>query len=53
MGLGNLGLSEISVVDVLGDFNGGDIELSGGSNNVSLVNATERNTVDLEGTFKQ
>jgi hypothetical protein len=52
LGLSFLGLSEISVVDVLRDFNGSDIKLGGGGNNVSLVNATKRNTVDLEGTFK-
>ena len=41
---------EVGVVDFLRDGDTGDIDLGGGSNNVRLVNTTDGDTVNLEGT---
>merc|ERR1712098_385807 len=44
---------EVGVVDFLRDGDTGDIDLGGGSNNVRLVNTTDGDTVNLEGTRDQ
>jgi hypothetical protein len=43
-----LGLLEVSIVDVLGDSDLGNVELGLGGQDVGLVNTAKRNTVDLE-----
>ena len=45
-GLGSLGLGEVGVVDGLGDRDGGDVDLGGGSDNVGLADSSEWDTVD-------
>lgn len=47
--LGGLGLDEVGVVDGLGDLDVGDLNLGRGGDNVSLRDATEGDTVELEG----
>lgn len=43
--LARLGLGEVSVVDGLGDLDGGDVDLGRGGNNVSLRDAAKGNAV--------
>lgn len=48
-GLGSLGLGEVGVVDGLGDRDGRDVDLGGGSDNVGLADSSEWDTVDPDG----
>lgn len=48
--LGSLLLVEVGVVDLLIDFDVRDVDLGRGGNDVSLVDTSDGNTVDLEGT---
>jgi hypothetical protein len=45
------GLLEVSIVELSVDLNSRDVHLGGGGNDVTLVDAAERDTVDLEGTW--
>jgi len=47
LGLSSLGLGEVGVVDVFGDFNGGDVDLGASGNKISGVDAADGDTVDL------
>jgi hypothetical protein len=48
--LGLLLLGEVGIVNVLGNLNRGNINVGRGGNDVSLVDALQRNTVNLVGS---
>jgi hypothetical protein len=49
LSVGLAGVLEVVIVDIGGDRHLGDVNLGGGGNNVSLVDALEGDSVDLEG----
>ncbi len=49
LGLGLLSGLEESIVDGVGDGNSGDVDLLASGNDVRLVDASQRDTVDLVG----
>ena len=50
--LGGLDATEVVVVQLVGDGQGGDVQPGGGGQKVTLVHAAERAAVDLVGAWK-
>ena len=50
--LGTLGLNppEVFIIDVFGDAKGSNVQLGGCGDQVNLVDAAKRTSIDLEGT---